>query len=408
MSPREHVNIPNVALVAPAIAREGITKQIANQILLLQQEKVKVYLIVLENIEENVLEEFGVHIDEHYVLNLKQPTSYLSPQAFLHSFLIVIHVFNFLKKNKVKVVVAHAPYAHFVMRLVKLLALITNYRFELQQYFHGLQYAQFPINSWRRFLVNSLNKGLALICDDGHISVCKAVKKDVEENLIKHNKHIVIYNPVRSSNARRINPERFDWFSDDEVKAKNQASFNVLLPGRIDYNKGQLFFIDVFKRFVDSKQLQKGDVKLLIVGEGNIKKELFVKIQDLRLEDKVSLTGDLSHHLVLYLMSSSDLVVVPSALEGMPMVVLEALNLKSLVLASNTGGVNEVIRDKETGYLFSAMNEEDCFQKLSFIYENRDKELINKATIKEDINLKFSFEQYIAQFLNLIKAGKSV
>ena len=63
--------------------------------------------------------------------------------------------------------------------------------------------------------------------------------------------------------------------------------------------------------------------------------------------------------------SACDILILPSRTEAMPRVILEAMSLKKIIIASNVGGVSELISNNENGLLFSSEN----FSQLSSIIE---------------------------------------
>ncbi|WP_179223030.1 glycosyltransferase [Pontibacter ummariensis] len=379
-----------MAVITPAIAREGITKQVANQIAALQERKVNVCLIVLSDFDADVLQELGVLVPPQDILQLRQQDAYLSPQAFLSSLSIIGPILQFLKKRQVSVVVANAPYAHFIMRLVKLFGFTTGLRLALHQYYHGLQYAQFPLNSFPRITINSLNQGLARLADNSHISISKATRTDVEAHFMKHHRHVVLYNPI--FNLAKVPTEKVSVFVGKE------EAFKIVLPGRLDCNKGQLFFLEVLERFLKRKRIKAGNLQLLLIGAGEAEEEIKARIRNNSLNAFVRLTGAVSNPHLRCMLEKADLVVVPSFVEGLSFVALEALAAGTTLLASDAGGLKEVVNDGETGFLFAAGDQEDCLAKLEHVYHNRDKELIDRAKVEQDINNRFSYKVYKEKF----------
>jgi glycosyltransferase involved in cell wall biosynthesis len=67
-------------------------------------------------------------------------------------------------------------------------------------------------------------------------------------------------------------------------------------------------------------------------------------------------------------MRASDILILPSYTEGLPLVLLEAMSQGLAVIASDVGGISEIVRDGETGLLFEAGNAvalADAITKLS-------------------------------------------
>ncbi len=95
--------------------------------------------------------------------------------------------------------------------------------------------------------------------------------------------------------------------------------------------------------------LPPGSVDALIVGEGPDRAALEAEIRRLGIGDRVRLVGE--RRDVPELLAGADLFVLPSASEGMPVSVLEAMAAGLPVVGSRVGGVPELVVDGETGLL---------------------------------------------------------
>ena len=88
---------------------------------------------------------------------------------------------------------------------------------------------------------------------------------------------------------------------------------------------------------------------MLIVGEGPMRTELEGLIQSLSLSGLVQLCG--FRNDIPDFISALDLFVSSSRWEGLPIALVEAMLLKRPVVATDVGGVSEVVKPGETGYL---------------------------------------------------------
>ena len=93
------------------------------------------------------------------------------------------------------------------------------------------------------------------------------------------------------------------------------------------------------------------DILLTLVGTGPLEPELRELIQKYGLEDHVWLMGARPHEEVALWMNACDLFCLPSWMEGCPNVVVEARASGKPVVASNVGGIPDLIPDARYGLL---------------------------------------------------------
>ncbi len=152
----------------------------------------------------------------------------------------------------------------------------------------------------------------------------------------EHRMH-VIYNGVDVSECR---PET-DVAEDDR--------FRILFVGRLTAQKRPQDLVSAVSAL---PRPLKDRVVLDLVGDGELKSELHEQIQTLNGNVEMQLHGYQSN--VDQWMSAADLLVLPSAWEGLPNVVLEAMAHGLPVVATDVDGVSEIVEDGTTGWLVPA------------------------------------------------------
>lgn len=101
-----------------------------------------------------------------------------------------------------------------------------------------------------------------------------------------------------------------------------------------------------------------------LVGKGELMESIKNKVQEMGLGDIVSFWGKIDDIGDAY--RGTDVFILPSIWpENQPVTITEAMASKIPVIASNSGGVPELIEDGKTGYLFEAGNPRDLAQKMS-------------------------------------------
>jgi glycosyltransferase involved in cell wall biosynthesis len=89
------------------------------------------------------------------------------------------------------------------------------------------------------------------------------------------------------------------------------------------------------------------DVRLLLVGDGELRQEVESLVSSLGLEDAVEMTGKRSD--IPQLLAGMDIFVLPSRREGFPVSIIEAMACGRPVVATDVGGVREIIDDGVDG-----------------------------------------------------------
>jgi len=104
---------------------------------------------------------------------------------------------------------------------------------------------------------------------------------------------------------------------------------------------------------------ERNDVNFWIVGDGSLRE--YVRNNGF---GKVEALGQVPHAMIPDILTEASVLVLPSYMEGLPTVCLEALAAEVLVVASKVGGTPEVVINGETGYLFPPGNAGLCADRV--------------------------------------------
>jgi len=167
------------------------------------------------------------------------------------------------------------------------------------------------------------------------IAVSRSVIRHCSQDLrINSDKLRLVYNGINQQDFAFL-PEK-----------KNRVKGPVLgMLGRISAEKGHFMALEAFKLLRSDYE----HISLLISGKGRMREELKARIVQDGLDNKVrllALEGEKFLDLV-------DILLFPSSQEGFGLSILESFAKKVPVIASAQGGIKEVIKDRETGFLFS-------------------------------------------------------
>ena len=142
--------------------------------------------------------------------------------------------------------------------------------------------------------------------------------------------------------------------------------FTIIFVGRLTKEKGIYDLIDACKQL----SIENFKIKLLLIGESSEKNKLKKHIERLRINNMVLLVGGVGHKEICNYMNAADAFVLPSWMEGLPNVVMEACACELPVIATAVGGVPELIENNDTGIIVPPHSVHEIADKLKFIIKN--------------------------------------
>lgn len=141
----------------------------------------------------------------------------------------------------------------------------------------------------------------------------------------------------------------------------------IVTVGNIHRVKNYAFLVECFSEICK----QTDDVRLTIVGDGVLRKDVEKQIDALGIGDKVTITGVVGN--VEDYLCRSDIYVCSSFFEGLPLSVLEAMSAGLPVVSTNVGGLGDVVKDNENGFLVELGDKEGYVNALGCLINNVEK-----------------------------------
>ncbi len=171
-----------------------------------------------------------------------------------------------------------------------------------------------------------------------------------------------------------------------ELRKERKKDHIILFVGSLNIHKGIYVLLDAFEH-LDSSW------KLYIAGDGDLYEEIACRIKK---KDNIKLLGKLDIISLGEVYKKAYAVVVPSICkESFSLVTIEAFSYGVPVIGSNHGGVSELVREGENGYLFQNNNANDLLDKIKLLDENYD-------IIADNINaFDYSFEKQVENYLSI-------
>lgn len=152
----------------------------------------------------------------------------------------------------------------------------------------------------------------------------------------------------------------------DVLKTKNSGQVRFTFIGYFGLHKGIHILIEALQF------LNKNKYILNLVGDGELLVEYKNKVQNMGLNDSVRFWGKIKDITDVY--EQTDVLILPSICpENQPAAITEAMAAKIPVIASNSGGIPELIDDEKTGLLFETGDAQDLARKMSNLIHNPEK-----------------------------------
>lgn len=174
-------------------------------------------------------------------------------------------------------------------------------------------------------------------------------------------KKIFVYYPVLKSVPDAKNAP--------QISNRRDSGINLLCVANIRENKGQKYLIEALG------MLERKDITLDLVGdvkEEAYYKSLFGKIKDAGLENRIRFRGFLNGEELAGVYKHADIFVLPTLLEGFGMVLIEAMFYSLPIVASNVGGIPEIIQDGADGLLVPPASAKDLANAIEKLIKDRE------------------------------------
>ena len=235
-------------------------------------------------------------------------------------------------------------------------------------------------NNNRKY-INRLKKQYKNI--DYLFALTDSLKSDYEK-FLKHNKKtkiVVVPNMLTKSEDNLIS---------------DLSSRNIVSIGRLHEDKRIIDLIDIFSKTDNS------DNKLYIIGDGEEKEKLESHIKELSLDKRVILTGYLNKNQQKTYLENSSVFAMTSISEGLPMVLLEAMDCGIPCIAYATdSGTKDIIKNNINGFIIENRDEKEYIAKLDLLLSNENLRKKFSTDCKETAQ-KYYKENIVKKWINIL------
>lgn len=202
-------------------------------------------------------------------------------------------------------------------------------------------------------------------------------KKQKRENVNKYDCIVTINETMKNGYLKNYNNKEvvkiYNFLDFDLIEKKAEEKLEkdygkyIISVGSLTENKNHKLLINVFKILKDKYKVSE---KLLIAGEGKERENLEKQIKELNLGNDVLLLGQ-KENPYKYI-KNSELYILPSKAEGLPLTLLEAMRLRKMVICIKNNGTNEVLEDRKYGEFILENKTEKIAEKINYYLENKN------------------------------------
>lgn len=173
-------------------------------------------------------------------------------------------------------------------------------------------------------------------------------------------------------------------------------AFICLAVGRLVHIKGYDVLIEAIKEAAAEIPNLFG----VIIGEGEIREELTHQIEETDLHGRIILPGYLPRESILSALASCNIFTMPSRYEGTPIALLEAGSQACPIIASNAGGMPELVSHEEHALLVAPENSHALAQAIIRLAKDRALAKRLGKSAQTRVHEKFSLENQVAATIN--------
>lgn len=157
------------------------------------------------------------------------------------------------------------------------------------------------------------------------------------------------------------------YYVSESYQQENSGKFNVLFFGRISPYKGIKYLLDGFIKIINAGMYD--NISLTIAGSGEFDFDInpYKNYSQITILNQFITPSDLAD-----LISQSSVVVCPYTDATQSGVVMSAFAFRKPVIATNVGGLPEMVEDRKTGIIIEPKSSECIYTTLSELYLNRD------------------------------------
>ena len=344
-------------------------------------ENYENYLVVSQDYENNI-KKFIDYVKDIYIVPMQRD---IQLKFDLKS---IKEIRKVLKKIKPDIVYLHSSKAGALGRI----ALLFNFKVKILYNAHGW-YFNAQISNKKKKIFALIERILA-IKTNKIINISKSeYESALKYKIASKKKMCIIENGIDFTKFKDSDKFR------DETRKKLDIKDNEIVigvVGRLSEQKDPMTMIKAFKEVYEENK----NIKMLFVGSGDLEDNIKEFAEDNNILDKVIITGWVDE--VEKFIPAFDIAVLPSKWEGFGLVLIEYMACNKPIVASNVGGIADIIGNNRSGLLCNKVCYNDLSSKILELIENRQKQK-EIVEYNKKYKEKFDIKELIKKHQQLFK-----
>jgi glycosyltransferase involved in cell wall biosynthesis len=292
---------------------------------------------------------------------------------------------NYIRKHKIELVHCHLPWAGFVGRIVhKMTGIPVIYsEHNKQERYHAIT------KTINKLTFNWQNKVIAVSAD-----VAESIQTHIHPKI-----------PVQTI-LNGVDTTHFQRKPDEGIALRKELGIepSAIIIGTIAvfrFQKRLKEWIDVFKLL----EAKNPGIRGIIVGDGILNEEIRAYLKEQGMEGKILMPGLKTN--VIPWFSAMDIFMMTSSFEGLPIALLEAMSMECVVVCTDAGGIKELIRNQQDGFLVPVDQWKDIILPLEMLISDpglmKNYAAQARQRVVESFSMKAMVQQTEAVYFSIIK-----
>ncbi|MEY8304010.1 glycosyltransferase family 4 protein [Anaerosalibacter bizertensis] len=293
-----------------------------------------------------------------------------------------------IEKKDYDIIHCHGARANFIAMFLK-----TKVKKPFITTVHSDYKLDFKDSLYKKIVYTAINT-IALKKIDYYIAISTNFKQMLVNRGFNSNCIFTVYNGIDlEADLNYISKEEF--LKRYNINAEGKTVVGIA--ARLDLVKDHDTFIEGAYKVLQKRK----DIIFLIAGDGNEKERLISKVEELNICDYVYFLGFVKDPYSFF--NAIDINILTSVSESFPYVILEGAKLKKTIISTSVGGISDLIRNGDNGFLIDVGDSEALAKNINFLLDNKPKIKILGENLYKSVKDNFSSQKMALDHFKVYK-----